>query len=154
MKKLIFALVLVILIISGSIMLAGGVTYWDEPITTSAAVSGAAKVITATAATTLTNAQYGSILLMTTTGEVTLPDVCDRASGAFYIIVTRDAEKIEVVFTDTSDQFVLDGTALTAGNELDSAGGAGNFATIACLATNTWHVLGKSGIWVDGGAAD
>ena len=123
-------------------------------IITTGAINGAVKIVTATGAVTLTTAQYGSLVIMTTTDEVTLPDVCDSATGAIYTIMARDAEKFEVVFTDSSDAFILYGTTLTAGNELDSAGGAGNSATVVCGAANTWYVRGTDGIFVDGGAAD
>ncbi len=139
-------------ILENYLLLAGGTL--TGAVDSAAAISGAMGVINAVGATTLTTAQYGKILLMTTADEVTLPDDCDSVTGAWYVIWARDAEKIEVVVTDSADAFVLYGTALTADNELDSAGGAGNRATVTCLEANKWYVGGTEGIWVDGGAAD
>ena len=131
---------------------------WDfsaADLTTTGSIRGALEVVAGTGAVSVSAAQaYGSIIYMTTANEVTLPDVCDSATGAYVKIIARDAEKIEVVVTDTSDAFVLDGTALTANDELDSAGGAGDYAEIACLATNLWYVLHHQGTWVDGGVPD
>ena len=93
---------------------------------------------------------------MTAAGEVTLPDVCDSATGANILIRARDVnEQVEVVLTDSGDAFVLpDGTVLTADNELDLATAAGSQAGIVCWETGKWYVVSEKGTVTDGGAAD
>ena len=59
---------------------------------------------------------------------------------------------ITVDANDTGDTIWLDGVAAaTAGNAIDSAGGAGDFICMIAKDANTWHTLGRSGTWVAGG---
>ena len=53
---------------------------------------------------------------------------------------------------DAADTIVLDGTALTAGNAIDSPGTAGDFMCLLAIDATLWLSLGRSGTWVDGGA--
>lgn len=47
----------------------------------------------------------------------------------------------------------LDGTALTAGNEIDSEGSAGDYIAIHNYSATLAYTLGRSGTWADGGAS-
>ena len=108
----------------------------------------------------LSSAQMNRIYTVSAACEVTLPDVCDSATGTWVMLIIKDdSEKLEVALTDTSnDVFTLmDGTALTAGDELDSdssADSGGDFVYVMCTATNIWRLLAENGAWSDGGVAD
>ena len=117
-------------------------------------------ITTASASRVLTAAELsGGIVLVTANAvEVSLPDVCDSATGANVMIVQRDInETIQIGVTDTSDDMILDGTALGANQEIDSPGGAGDayaYICLVCVAANTWASFDRRGTFVDGGAAD
>lgn len=119
----------------------------------------ARRIVTTTGAErVLTAAELGGgIVLVTAAVEVQLPDVCDSATGAYVTIVQADAsEVIQIAVTDTSDDMYLDGVALGANQEIDSAGAAqeDDYITLYCREANEWHQLDKTGTFVDGGAAD
>ena len=119
------------------------------------AIQGNKNVVTDADGIVLTSAQMNTYLLMTGASEVTIPDVCDSATGEWIKVITRDAEAIEVVSADGSDQFVLaDGTVLTAGNEADIPATASAFACFVCLETNKWYVMDERGTVTDGSTAD
>lgn len=131
----------------------------DVGITVNLGVSARKIITTATSSRAITTAEAGGgIVLVTAAGvEVSLPDLCDSATGAYVTIVQRDAsEVIQIGVTDTADDMYLDGVALGANQEIDSAGAAqtDDYITLVCTATNEWHQIGKVGTWVDGGAAD
>ena len=122
-------------------------------------LAGAVKITTASSERVLTKIELsGGVILVTAAIEIRLPDVCDSTTGANVIIVQRDAsETIQIAVTDTSDDMILDGTALGANQEIDSPGGAGDayaYICMVCVAENTWANFGRVGTWTDGGAAD
>jgi hypothetical protein len=123
---------------------------------TTGTIRGSINVITDADGIALTAAQMNSYLIMTGAGEVTLPDVCDSATGAWVKVKARDAsEQVEMVVTDTSDLWVLsDGTETTANDEADLATPAGSWAVFVCLETNKWYVDGENGTVTDGGVPD
>ncbi len=125
---------------------------------TTGSISGRPKLYSVSSNTTLSAEQMsGGIIIVTAAVEISLGDFCDSATGAMAMIVQADdSEKIEIGVTDTSDDMILDGTALGANQEIDSPGDAtqDNFLVILCRETNEWHTYGRSGVWVDGGAAD
>lgn len=72
--------------------------------------------------------------------------------AAIYFSTT--AATIKVDPQSDSMQFTLDGTATgTNGEELDSAGAAGDFIAIHNVSTTSAFTLGRSGTWTDGGAS-
>ena len=77
-----------------------------------------------------------------------LPSV--TTSGQNFCVYSPTAHVITLHPSGT-DVIVLDGTALTGGNTIDSAGGAGDFICLLSNGTN-WYTLGRSGAWADGGA--
>ena len=57
---------------------------------------------------------------------------------------------------DNADEFILDGTAITAGDQIDSPGVAGagtngDYICVLAIDATYWITLGRSGVWVDGG---
>ena len=69
------------------------------------------------------------------------------------MVASAPALTSQAVDTDnTSDTIVLDGTALTAGNAIDSPGNRGDFICLMAINTSTWVSLGRSGTWIDGEA--
>lgn len=121
-----------------------------------APLGGAVPIVNSTAGVTLTTAQgYGYTVFATGVGDVDLPDVCDSATGANVCVYVRDVGEVVSVAPQAEDTIVFPGVAtLIAGDELDSAGVAGDFVCLACLATNTWYTMGASASWADGGPAD
>jgi hypothetical protein len=51
-----------------------------------------------------------------------------------------------------TDTIVLNGTALTAGYQIESPGAAGNFICLMSFTANQWTTLGQSGVWITHGA--
>jgi len=118
-----------------------------KPVITSA---GSERVLTAAECS-------GGIVLVTAAVEVRVPDICDSATGAMVMIVQADvSEVLEIAVTDTNDHFFLDGVDLGANQEIDSPGAAkeDDYICLFCREANEWHSYGRSGTWVDGGAAD
>jgi hypothetical protein len=119
-------------------------------------VQAAGNVITDADGIVLVASQMMSTIVMTGAGDVDIPaDQCDTVTGKWLIVKSTAAHLNSLTSNDASDQFVLsDGTALTAGNELDLAGAAGSQVTVQCLQVNKWWVIGEIGTAVDGGGAD
>lgn len=105
---------------------------------------------------TVTTAQTnGGFLIVTAAGDVDLPDVCGTASGAHICVMERDAgETVSVAVGNSSDAIVFAGTNIGTNQELDSPGGAADYACFACLEANVWYVLDYDGTWTDGGNVD
>ena len=104
---------------------------------------------------TLTAAAHNqSLVQFTAAAEATLWD-CETANvGQYVMLWARDAEKIEVVPASGDAIALFNGTALTAGNELDIAATAGTKVTLMCTADDTWSVINETAASTDGGAAD
>ena len=116
-------------------------------------LQGGLDVITAGGHTELSADQCrGSLVLVTGNYQITLPAVSGVVEGGHVTIYSTTAV---VVYVDpnASDRIILDGTALTDGYELDSPGGAGNFVTLVKDSSAGWTVVGKSGVWADGGVS-
>ncbi|MBU0907350.1 MAG: hypothetical protein KKE05_04315 [Nanoarchaeota archaeon] len=81
--------------------------------------------------------------------DYTLPDAVEGQrclfQSMFAAVVTVDA-------FDTGESIVLDGTTLTAGNAIDSPGGAGDYILLIAISDTQWVSMGRSGNWIDGGA--
>jgi len=104
----------------------------------------------------LTAAQMNSVIVMTGAGDVDIPEnMCDSATGKWLIVKSTAAHLNSITSNDATDAFVLsDGTDCGNADELDLGGAAGNQATIVCIQTNKWWVVGEIGTCVDGGGAD
>jgi hypothetical protein len=87
--------------------------------------------------------------------DYTLPDISDNGgvglSACFYDLATTGADLI-VIDPAGDDNFVLDGAALGAGDELHSPADPGNFICILAIDATTWITLGRSGTWINGDA--
>ena len=81
--------------------------------------------------------------------DYTLPPAEAGLNICFY---SRYAAIVTVDMDDGSDTLILNGTALTAGNAIDSAGGAGDFICLLAIDSTYWLSLGRTGTWADGGA--
>lgn len=81
--------------------------------------------------------------------DYTLPPAEAGLNICFY---SRYAAVMTIDCDDGADTIVLKGTALTAGNAIDSAGGAGDFVCLLCIDATYWLTLGMSGTFIDGGA--
>ena len=102
---------------------------------------------------------HGTFYTITAACTVTLDKVSDVGFGAVVTFYVRDAAETAILEIDDADKINLNGTALAAGNVIDSAGGAGDFITLIAVTdadgsgTDGWRTLGRSGVWTDGGAS-
>jgi hypothetical protein len=119
--------------------------------------------------TTLVITGSSDITLDTDAAITLLPTDCNNATR-----INNDADAIDytlptaatglvVIFYDkaggvitidaaSGDEICLNGTDLTAGYAIDSPGNAGNFICLMAIDNTHWISLGRSGVWVDGGA--
>jgi hypothetical protein len=115
-------------------------------------ISGKTGIISKAAAYTLgtddSNEAYGYTLLVTSTATITLPAV---VQGMSVLVYSTTAAAVSVD-PNPSDRIILNGTALTGGNKVTSASGAGDFIYLFADSGDGWTTLGRSGLWTDGGA--
>ena len=164
MKKILFLFVIISLILSSLCLAGAGDPVIEEktittPVTGSTGtftgtLSGELGVTLDTSATidlsTASNAR-GAIRINNDNDVIdyTLPPAEAGLNICFY---SRYAAVMTIDPDDASDTIILKGTALTAGNAIDSAGGAGDFVCLLCIDATYWLTLGMSGIFIDGGA--
>lgn len=78
--------------------------------------------------------------------------LCPAAAGLSACFRDNAGGVITVDTADTGDTIKLDGTALTAGNAIDSPGNDGDQICLLALDASTWINVSTLGTWVDGGA--
>ncbi len=81
--------------------------------------------------------------------DYTLPGAAAGLTVVFYDIA---GGVITVDPTDGTDTIYLNGTSVGAGDAIDSPGAVGNFIALMALDDTRWVTIGRSGVWVDGGA--
>jgi hypothetical protein len=92
--------------------------------------------------------QSGSVFYITAATTIVHP----ATAGYAAMYYSTGANTIKVDPASASMQFYLDGTATgTNGEELDSAGAAGDFITIHNQSATVGRTMGRSGTWTDGG---
>ena len=84
--------------------------------------------------------------------DVTLPDVTAGAVGMCVTIAATTANAICIEVGDAGNEIVLEGTGITAGDTIDSAGAAGEMITLYAIAEDVWAAPSGAS-WADGGAA-
>lgn len=87
----------------------------------------------------------GTMFWATGAGTWALPSA---AAGMSFCVYSTTAAAI-VINPDDGDIIVLNGTALSAGDSITSASGAGDFICLMGKDANTWYTLGRSGTWTD-----
>jgi hypothetical protein len=92
-----------------------------------------------------TAGMYGTMFWATGAGTWNLPGA---ATGMSICVYSTTAAAI-VINPDDGDTIVLNGTALSAGDSITSASGAGDFICLIAKDANTWYTLGRSGTWTD-----
>jgi hypothetical protein len=101
---------------------------------------------------------HGKFYMVTAACTITLDAASDAGYGASVMFFVRDGTETVIIEIDGSDKINLDGSALDAGDTIDSPGSAGDWVTLMSVTdtdgsgTDGWLVLGKSGTWTDGGA--
>jgi len=109
----------------------------------------------------ITAANLNKMYQATAAATVTLPDVDGTAViyGDWVGFRVRDAAETLTVEIDNADKINLHGTALAAGNTIDSPGNAGDFIFLMASTdtdgsgTDGWVTLGYGkAVWTDGGA--
>lgn len=131
-------------------------------LVTTGTILGAVNIVTTTdgSESPAAGVMYGTMFIAdhaTATSDTTytLPAAAAGMAACFYDNgAGTGGITIEI---DGSDVIILDGTALTAGNTIDSPGVAGDgangdFICIMAIDATNWVTLGRSGTWVDGGA--
>jgi hypothetical protein len=88
---------------------------------------------------------YGRMYLATGAGTWALPGA---ATGMNFCIYSTTAAAI-VINPDNGDTITLNGTALSAGDSITSASGAGDFICLLAVSADSWITLGRSGTWTD-----
>ena len=84
-------------------------------------------------------------------------------TGAYTVTLPAAVVGMQATFISTTaavfsldsngaDQFILAGTALTAGYKITSDGTAGVVVTVKCLQANKWYVTYTNSTMIDGGA--
>jgi hypothetical protein len=79
--------------------------------------------------------------------QFNLPAAVPKLSTMLY----DDAGGVITAHPNGTDVIKLNGTALAAGNTIDSPGNSGDFIVLYCITAGEWVTLGQSGTWVDGG---
>lgn len=97
------------------------------------------------AAEMTTAGMYGTMFWATGAGTWALPGA---ATGMNFCVYSTTAAAV-VINPDDGDTIVLNGTALSAGDSITSASGAGDFICLLAKDANTWYTLGRSGTWTD-----
>jgi hypothetical protein len=92
-----------------------------------------------------TAGMYGTMFFATGAGTWNLPGA---VAGMSFCIYSTTAAAV-VVNPDNSDYIVLNGTALSAGDSITSASGAGDFICLVAKDATYWYTLGRSGTWSD-----
>jgi len=89
---------------------------------------------------------YGAVYYVTAASVVlTLPAAAD---GMSLTVISNTANAV-TVDANASDLIILDGTALDDGDSIDSAGAAGDIATLTYYDATGWFA--STNTWVDGG---
>jgi len=118
--------------------------------TFSGIVKGGSDEIESAGDITITAVQFtGSVVYVTQTGTVTCPPVADIVEGGSITVYSTTAAAVHVD-PNASEVVVLDGVALTGGNKITSASGAGDQITLVKRGS-TLVTVGRSGTWTDGG---
>jgi hypothetical protein len=115
-------------------------------LATTGTISGATPSTTDANGMTISAAQaYGYIHWATGAGTWNLPAA---AAGMSLCVYSTTAAAV-VINPDDSDVIVLNGTALSAGDSITSASGAGDFVCLIARDAEYWHTMGRSGTWTD-----
>ena len=92
---------------------------------------------------------YGSEHIVTGAYTVTLPAATIGMSAKF----TATTAAVMTLDSNAADQFILGGTALTAGYSIDSDGSAYATCEVVCLTANKWIVRNTNVVFIDGGTS-
>ena len=117
-------------------------------------LQGELNIIPLTESTVLTAAQCkGSVVVVTGAYTMTLPIVTgfEGSIGGSVVVYSSGADTIHVD-ANASDRIVLDGTALDDGDKITSPGTAGAYVYLVNDTAAGWRVMGRYGVWTDGGA--
>lgn len=110
------------------------------------------QVITKSTGATLTASEMrNSVILCTAALTLTLPDTTAAMVGSTFTVISTTAAVVSVD-PDASDQIVLGGVALTAGNKVSSDGVAYTEATYTITEVGTIVLRLADGVWINGGA--
>jgi len=81
--------------------------------------------------------------------DYTLPGAAAGLTIMFYDI---GGGVITIDPVDGTDTIYLNGTSVGAGDAIDSPGDVGDFICLMAIDDTRWVTVGRSGVWVDGGA--
>jgi hypothetical protein len=81
--------------------------------------------------------------------DFTLPGA---AAGLVVLFYDIGGGVITVDPVDGTDEIYLNGTSVGAGDAIDSPGAVGDFICLMAIDDTRWVTVGRSGVWIDGGA--
>jgi hypothetical protein len=122
------------------------ITFGAMNLVTTGAILGGVNILNVdpTSGYTLTAANaYGSLLMPTAAGEITLPAGAKDMAFAVRVIGAHEVE----ITPNGSEVIVLGATTQTGGDGVISSGTAGEFISFVHNGTN-WYSMGVSGTWV------
>jgi hypothetical protein len=124
--------------------------YMRDEAGNSGPVALASKIIVTHSATesATANQMYGDEHIVTGAYTITLPAAV-VGMNAYFTATTAAVFSID---SNGADQFILAGTALTAGNKITSPGGAYDQCQVVCHTANKWTVRNCNAVFTDGGA--
>jgi len=133
--------------------MTGNIAMDGHSLTGAGIISGGLDVVDVSENTALTAAQcLGQLILVSAACTVTLPAVSTVAEGGHVTVYSTGANLVKIDL-NSSDRFILDGTALTDDHMLDSESAAGDYVTVIKDSAVGWTVVGRSGTWTDGGTS-
>lgn len=125
---------------------------WVGDNTAPKIVSRTLPIVTVSSSRSITTAEMnGGFLNVTGAYTATLPD-CSATTLGISGTFNATTAAIFILETDGTDAIVLRGTALTAGNVIDSDGYAGTQVEVVCTEANKWTTRHMVGLFSDGGA--
>ena len=81
--------------------------------------------------------------------DYTLPAA---AAGLVVLFYDIGGGVITIDPVDGTDTIYLNGTSVGAGDAIDSPGVVGDFVALMAIDATRWVTIGRSGVWIDGGA--
>ena len=115
-------------------------------LVTTGTISGAIPSTTDADGQTLSAAQqYGYAHWATGAGTTNL---VTAVAGMSLVVYSTTAAAV-VINPANDDVIILDGTALSAGDSITSASGAGDFIALVSHENGKWVTMGRSGVWTD-----
>jgi len=131
--------------------IAANINLGGNAITAGGPIAGGFNIKTISEDTVLSAEEcLGYIIFVTGAYKVTIPAVSALTTGA-NIIIYASAAQIVTVAPNASDRIVLNGASLGDNHLVTSSGTAGDFVALIKDSAAGLTIIGRSGVWSDGG---